>query len=377
MTWFRSKKPDEVVELTISNRTVIRILALVLLFFIFFAALRQAAHSLILIFTALFLALALNSPVHWLAKRLPGKRRGNRTLATAISFSVIVLVIAAFIASIVPPLYRQTNTFIRTAPNLANDIQDKDTTLGRFVDRYHLQDDIDKYSDQLSDRLQTVAGGVVSTAGKVTSSIFAVLTVLVLTFMMLVEGPRWREVFFRLIPRSRQGRIDSMARDMYKVIKGYVNGQVILALTAALMLLPAMLVLGVPYPAALVVIVFFCGLIPMVGHTIGAIIVTIVALFESPLAAIGILAYYILYQQIENYVIQPRVQANTTNMSPLLVFMSVVIGVSFGGLFGGLVAIPIAGCVRIFVIDYMRNHHMMSAAEEAEITSEKHSSYKD
>jgi predicted PurR-regulated permease PerM len=110
----------------------------------------------------------------------------------------------------------------------------------------------------------------------------------------------------------------------------------------------------VPYPAALVVVVFICGLIPMVGHTIGAIIVTLVALFQSPLAAVLILAYYILYQQIENYIIQPRIQANTTNMSPLLVFSAVIVGVSFGGLLGGLVAIPVAGCIRIALLDYLR-----------------------
>lgn len=370
MPWFsRTTKVDETVEVTVSNRTIIRVLLLVFASVVLFTALKQAMHSLILIFTALFLALALNAPVHWLAKRLPRRRRDNRTLATAISFTVIVLIIGGFIASIAPPLYRQTNTFIKTAPNLANEIQDKDTSVGRLVDRYHLQDDIDKLSGQLSDRMQGVAGGVVSTAGKVTSSIFAVLTVLVLTFMMLVEGPRWMRIFSRLVPKEHHGRVSAMATDMYKVIKGYVNGQVILALTASIMLLPALLVLGIPYPAALVVIVFFCGLIPMVGHTIGAIIVTIVALFESPFAAIGILAYYILYQQIENYVIQPRIQANTTNMSPLLVFASVIIGVSFGGLFGGLVAIPIAGCLRIALLDYLRNHNMISAAEESHITT--------
>ena len=97
----------------------------------------------------------------------------------------------------------------------------------------------------------------------------------------------------------------------------------------------------------------------MVGHTLGAIVISIVALFHSPIAAIIILVYYLFYQQVENYVIQPRIQANTTDLSPLLVFMAIVIGISFDGLFGGLIAIPIAGCLRVLIIDYLETKHLV------------------
>ncbi|MEK7152422.1 MAG: AI-2E family transporter, partial [Patescibacteria group bacterium] len=160
---------------------------------------------------------------------------------------------------------------------------------------------------------------------------------------------------------------------MYKVVKGYVNGQVILAALAAVLITPMFFILGISYPVALMVVVFICGLIPMVGHTIGAIFVTLVAVFTSPAAALIILAYYFLYQQIENYLVQPRIQANSTNMSPLLVFMSVVIGVNFGGILGGLVAIPIAGCLRILALDYLRRKKIIinSDNELADVTSDK------
>jgi predicted PurR-regulated permease PerM len=161
---------------------------------------------------------------------------------------------------------------------------------------------------------------------------------------------------------------ERLGNDMYQVIKGYVNGQVFLAALASVMILPAVLLLHIGYPAALLVIIFICGLIPMVGHTIGAIIVTIVALFHSTSSAIIILAYYILYQQIENYLIQPRIQANTTNMSPLLVFMSVVIGVNFGGLFGGLVAIPVGGCIRIAALEYLHSRKIIGETALKEST---------
>jgi len=361
MLSFKGKQKGQTVQITISSRTVIRVLLLVIVSMVLVAALRRAGHSLVLIFTAFFLSLALNGPVHWLALRIPGKRRGNRSLATALSFLLVILVLAAFLLSIVPPLVRQTNSFISTAPRLLRETRSQDSGVGRLVRKYHLQGQLDDVSNQLSERLKHVSGTAVSTVAKVGSSVFAVLTILVLTFMMLIEGPRWIRVFREMIPPERQKHADQLGNDMYRVVKGYVNGQVILAAIAATLLLPALIVLHVSYPAALVVVVFTCGLIPMVGHTIGAVIVTTVALFHSPISALIILGYYILYQQIENYVIQPRIQANTTNMSPLLVFTSVVIGVNFGGLFGGLVAIPLAGCIRIVILDYMMSRKILDA----------------
>jgi predicted PurR-regulated permease PerM len=367
-----SKQNPDTVEITISNRTVLRVIATVIAAGLLLAAVQKAAHALILIFTALFLALALNAPVHWIAEHLPGKRRGNRTLGTAISFLLVVLFLIGFLASIVPPLVRQTENFIHTAPSLVNDLRSDDTSLGRFVRRYNLESQTDKISKQLSDRLGNIGNGAVGTFTKISSSIFATLTVLVITFMMLIEGPRWLEFGAQFVPNNRRSRVKRLSKDMYRVIKGYVNGQVFLAALASVMILVPLLILGVSYPIALLVIVFICGLIPMVGHTIGAIIVSTVALFQSPVSALIILAYYILYQQIENYVIQPRVQANSTNMPPLMVFISVLIGVSFGGLLGGLVAIPIAGCIRIALLEYLEMRGVISKSSlKAETTPGK------
>ncbi|HTH71938.1 MAG TPA: AI-2E family transporter [Candidatus Pristimantibacillus sp.] len=372
---FRSKSKDknDVMDINIPNRVVVRVMLVVVATLIGLAAVKQAGHALVLIFTAFFLSVALNAPVHWVAQRLPGKRKGSRAAATAISFLVVVALLVAFVVSIVPPLVDQTSNFIGRIPELSRQVHDKDSGIGRLVARYDLQDDINKFSSQLSDRLGNVSGAAVTGVQKFGSSVFALLTVLVLTFMMLIEGPRWKAFLMDLVPDERQARVERLTGDMYRVVKGYVNGQVVLALIASVMLLPGLLILHVPYAAALVVVVFICGLIPLVGHTIGAIIVTLVALFQSPLSAVLILAYYILYQQIENYIIQPRIQANSTNMSPLLVFSAVIIGVSFGGLLGGLVAIPVAGCIRIALLDYLRSKKIIEPSTFKAAVEEKKS----
>lgn len=354
----RHEGPQEI-AITISARTIVKIFAIIVGTTLLFAALHHATHALILIFTAVFLALALNAPVSWVAHHLPGNFKGSRGLATGVAALLVILVLSAFIASLAPPIARQTKTLLNQAPQIVRDVRDSNSDLGKFVKRYHLEKQVDKFSKQLSARLQNASGSAVSTVGSITSSVFSVLTILVFTVMMLSEGPSWLEFAKQVLPKHKRAKAERLSRDMYKVVKGYVNGQVLLAAIASIMLLPGLLIFNVSYPIALLAVVFICGLIPMVGHTIGAGIVTLVALFTSPLAALGILIYYITYQQIENYLIQPKLQANATNMSPLLVFMSVIVGVSFSGLLGGLVAIPIAGCIRVAVLDYLQSRDII------------------
>jgi predicted PurR-regulated permease PerM len=347
------------VALTISFPTFFRLALLVILTIILLGALHKASHALLLIFVAFFLTLALNGPVYWLSKQLPGKRRGSRSLATSLSFLLIIVLLGAFLASIVPPLVHQTENLVKAAPQLVQNLRNQNSGVGKLIRRYHLEKQVNNFSGQLGERLKNVGGEAFSTVQRVGSSFFSLLTILVLTFMMLVEGPRWLNFLHDVVPDKHHDLADRLMHDMYRVIKGFVNGQVTLAALASLLIMPAVLILHIGYPAALMVVIFICGLIPLVGHTIGAIIVTLVALFHSTSAALIILAYYILYQQIENYLIQPRIQANSTNMSPLLVFMSVVVGVSFGGLFGGLIAIPAAGCLRIVLLEFLRSHNII------------------
>jgi predicted PurR-regulated permease PerM len=351
----KEQKPSQVVEITISNRTVVRVLAIVILSFMFLAALNKASHALLLIATGLFLALALNAPVQWVASHLPRHKKGNRTLATAISFLLVIVFLGAFLASIVPPLVSQTSNFITAAPRLVEDVRSDNNALGRFVRRYNLEPQVDKFAEQLSERTDNIAGSAFSTVSKIGTSIFSMLAILVIAFMMLIEGPRWLVYFKQFVPARRQAHAEELIAEMYGVVRGYVNGQVLLAALAASIMVVPLFALGISYPVALMVIVFIAGLVPMVGHTIGAAVVTTIALFSSVGSALAILAFYIVYQQIENYAVQPKIQANTTNMTPLMVFCAVIIGVSFGGLFGGLVAIPVAGCLRVLLVDYLES----------------------
>lgn len=357
------KRPEseaQVVSLTISNNTFFRLALLIIGTIGFLVALRAASHALILILTALLLALALNTPVQYIASRIPGRKKGSRAIATSLSFLIVIIVLAAFIASLTPPLVKQSKELVNTAPSIIRNFRDQNSSTGQFIRQYKLEKPINDFSNQLATKIGTGGGAAFNTVSRIGSSIFSVLTILVLAFMMLVEGPRWFKFIRTITPKEKLVTFDRITQDMHFVIRGFVNGQVILAAVAALLILPVLLLLHIDYPLALMLIVFICGLIPMVGHTIGAIIITTVALFTSPVAALLVLAYYITYQQIENVFVQPKIQANSTNMSPLLVFMAIIIGVSFAGLFGGIIAIPIAGCLRILFLEYLRTKKIIS-----------------
>jgi predicted PurR-regulated permease PerM len=367
----KNKDKETEVWLNVSVRTVVRTILIIVVAYILFIAARKSAHALVLIFTAFFLALALNAPVHQLSKLYPGKKRDSRTLGTFLAFLIVVVVLGGFIALVTPTLVRNTHSFINDIPHLIQEARDKHSAINRLVTKYNLQGQENAISNQITSRLHNLAGGAVASITQLAKSLVSVLIILVLTFMMLVEGPHWVTTVHNIVPTERRKRLKSLTDDMYKVIRGYVNGQVLLAALAAVLIMPPVLVFHLANPLALMVIIFLAALVPLIGHWIGATIISLVALSHSPWAALFILAYYVLYINIENYIIQPKLQANTTNLSPLLVFLAVVIGVSFGGLLGGLVAIPTMGCIRVLVVDYLHTRGEIKSVDATEQPKEE------
>jgi predicted PurR-regulated permease PerM len=354
-----SHQPEHEVALTITARTFFKVLSLILVTVLLLAVVGRATYAIALISIALLLALALNTPVNWVANRLPGPLRGNRSLATALAFLLVVVIIAGFLMAIMPPLIRQTTQLIDSAPSLVQNVRDHNGQINHFVTKYHLQAQVNDLVNELATNVRQGAGSAVVALTGLLSSIVSVLVVLVLTFMMVIEGPRWLEFFRKLVPSEHRDHVEKLRREMYRAVRGFVNGQVLLAVIAALLLVPGMIIFAVPYPAALAAVVFVCCLVPMVGNIVAAFFVAAVALFHSPLAALGILIYYIVYQQVENFIIQPRIQASATNLSPLLVLISLTVGLSVGGLLGGLVAIPVVACLRVWLLDYLETRRML------------------
>lgn len=345
-------------NINVENKTVVRIMVVVLALTLGLAAVAKMRASLTLVGISIFLALAFNPAVSWITRHLPGRGK-HRAAATGIAFVAVLAFVIGILWLSVPPLVREGGNFARTLPQTIENFRYRNEKVASFIDRYDLQPEIDKAVENAKNKASSYTDNLLSSVGKFLSSIVSVISVLVMTFLFLIEGPKWANKIPQLMRNDHtRKRTEDVFSKMHRVVTGYVNGQLLVALVAALFALGFMLLVRIPYPAPLALIVFFFGLIPMVGNTIAAILVSLTALIlkDAP-AALIMLAFFVIYQQLENISLQPMIQSKTTSLSPLIVFVSVILGVGLMGPIGGLVAIPMAGCAKVLLLDYLEHRN--------------------
>lgn len=359
----RSKKAQ---EFTISNETLIRIILFGAGSIVLFRIFENMRHPLTLIFVSFFLALALNPAVAWVSKKLKNK---SRTRATAIAYLAVVTALIAFMAVIVPPLISQTRDFIDEVPETIRDLQDDDGIIGDFVRNNELEAQVSQFANDAASNLADFQGPVVSTANRVVSNIVSIITVLILAFMMLIEGPRWLKYGFgRIENKEKRQHAKKLATKMYEVVTSFVNGQVLVAAIGAGFAMVTLFITTAIFdtpsinPIAFGGLVFLFSLIPTIGVFIASSFVVVFSAFVSIPLAITMLVYFIVYQQIENATIQPYIQSKGLELTPLIVFIAVILGVGLGGILGAFVAIPIAGWVKVFIDDYLERESAIEAA---------------
>jgi predicted PurR-regulated permease PerM len=203
-------------------------------------------------------------------------------------------------------------------------------------------------------RLLGLSGTAVAITKGVVNIVAGIVTVTFLTFFMLLEGPQWVERLFGLLPPASQPRWRQVASDIYRTVGGYVTGNLLISVIAGTLTTIVLLVMGVPFAVALGLVVAVLDLIPLAGATIAATIIGTVAFLHSIVAGIVVVVFFILYQQVENHLLQPLVYGRTVQLSPLVVLISVLIGAEIAGILGALGAIPAAGAVQVLLVDYLR-----------------------
>jgi predicted PurR-regulated permease PerM len=324
-------------------KTILATIGLVIATYLSWRLLLQLQNILELIFIAGFFALVLNPAVDFIEHRL----KVRRGLAASVVFIVGLIICGLLMYLFIRPLVDQTQQLIDKAPQLVTDAQEGRGTVGRFVDRYDLAEYVSENQARLREAVSDSTGSIVSIASTVASTIATLVTVLVLAFMMLLYGRHMLRVPLVFFDRENQERISKVANDAAKAVTGYVLGNLLISIIAGLVTFVTLSALGVPFAVVLAVFVAFADLIPLVGATLGAIPTIAVAALHSPTAGIVTFIVYVLYQQIENYLIQPAVMARTVNLNPLVILVSALIGVELAGLLGALLAIPIAGAIQV------------------------------
>ena len=351
-----------------SPRSVLLVIGLVLATLLLLHLLAATKDLIIWLLVALFLAMALNPAVEWLQRRWV-KRRGA---AVAIVFCVALLVVIGIAATFVPTLVREVNDFANAVPGYVHDLTKGKGKLGFLERKYQI---VEKIQQALSKSGVGGLLGLTGTALSVTKSIFntivAVITITFLTLFMLLEGPTWVERFYALLPERSRPRWRRVGVDIYKAVGGYVTGNLAISVIAGAAATVVLLVLGVPYAVALGLVVGIFDLIPLAGATIAAVVVSTVGFLHSTTAGIVLVVYFIVYQQIENQVIQPVVYGRTVQLSPLAVLVSVLAGAQLAGVVGALGAIPIAAAIQVVALDILaqRGSHIVAPPENYEVPS--------
>ena len=310
-------------------------------------ALSSVSQIFVLILIALFLATGLNPAVEALRKR-----NLSRNAAVTVIFSSVILFVVFFSLVVVPPVINQGTNLIESGPQLLQDLM-KNETINQLNTQYGL-------IDTLQERLKSVTsdgtllistfGGVIGVGKSVLSGFFTALTILVLTLYFITSLPQAVNLGLSLVPASRRDRVGLLTNAIIARVGSFVGSQILIAAMAAVFVTILATILGLPSPIAIGMFVLVAALIPLIGHFIGAGIFTLIALSQS--LVIGVVAFvaYVVYVQVENYVVTPRIMKRTLSVPGAVTIIAALIGSSLLGLVGGLLAVPIAASI-ILILD--------------------------
>ena len=315
------------------------------------------------IVVAIFLTLALNPAVEAFERR--GLRRG---IATALTSMLALGVMIGAGSLFIPTLVNEATGFADELPEYVNDVSEGRGPLGELVERYEIDE---RVRDAVQGGDASSVLGLSDTALAITQSVItfivAVVTIAFMTFFMLLEGPRWMERFYGLLPEGSRETWRGIGRDIYRTVGGYVTGNLLISVIAGVSTTIVLLILDVPYAVALGLLVAILDLIPLAGATLAAIIVTTVAFLTSIPAGIIVLVFMIVYQQIENHLLQPLVYSRTVQLSPLAILVAVLIGAKIAGILGALAAIPVAGTIQVLLLAWLRARRERGSQEAAPV----------
>jgi len=343
----------------IRPRTIALVVAIVLAFALALQIVIIAGQVIVWIFIALFLALAINPLVDWLQAR--GVRR--RGLAVAIAFGAVLIAAVGVAAVFVPILIDQIGKFVDTIPHYVKDLTAGRGPLGFLESDYHVVEKVEKaIKHNSAGKVIGVSNVALSLTKGVLSAIVAAITITFMTLFMLLEGPSWISRFFSLFSEKTALRWRSVGRDVYRTVGGYVAGNILISLIAGTLATIVLWVLGVPYPVPLGLLVALLDLVPLAGATVAAVVVTGIAFTTGVWVGVIVLVYFVIYQQVENQLLQPVIYGRTVQLSPLAVLIAVLIGAKLGGIVGALAAIPVAGAIQIILRDLLQNRASAAVA---------------
>jgi predicted PurR-regulated permease PerM len=321
-------------------------------------ALYTVRAILVRILVALFIAVSLDPAVRALERR--GMRRG---FAVTLIFLLALGLVAAFLLSVIPPLVTQGRNLVDDLPAYLSRLQDRSSQFRQLNDRYNISDQLQGLAANLPGRL---GSGLLGFTSRVFGAVFNGLTILVFTIYFMADMARIRSGVVRLFPVDRRPHARRIVDLVVDKVGGYMIGNIIISLIAGVASFIAFSLLGVAFPVPLAFVVAICDLIPMIGATLGAIIGVTVAVFSTDLVhTVLVASFFIAYQQLENYLVAPRVLKTTVELGAAAVLIAGLIGAAVLGLVGALMAIPVAAAFNVLLNERLVAHETAAGVSPA------------
>ena len=334
----------------LSTRTIVRVFFTLVALGVLLYTLYLVRSVVGLLLIAVFLAVALGPAVDRASSmKLP---RGVAILAVFLCLFLAIFLIGLIV---VPPIVNEVQAFAEDVPSYVDDVRENDT-LREYDDKYDITAKLEDQASSLPSRLGDAAGALQAVTVGVFSTVIQLVTVLTITFFLLLDGGRITNFLLSQVRQEHQQRVRAVAGEIYNATGGYVAGALTLATAAGISTYILLSVLGVPFAVPLAVLMAFFDLIPLVGSTIGGVLVALVTLFaDFPQDTLIWVVFVVVYQQFENSVLQPLVYRRAVNLHPLAVITAILIGSNLLGVLGALVAIPIAAAIQITLKDLWAN----------------------
>ena len=352
---------SEVRVVAVRPRTIFLVLGIAVLVGLALVLVLLAWHVLTWILIAALLAAALNPAVEAFERR--GLRRGY---AASIVFGIALLVLTGIGFLVIPPLVSQVSNFVNAVPDFIDDITAGRGPLGWLQDDYQI---VDRIRAAIEKRgvggVLGLSEPVLDIVRSVVTAVVGTITVIFLTFFMLLEGPRTLKQVLGLLPETARPRYERVGLDIYRTISGYVTGNLLISLVAGVLATIVLFAVGSEFAVALGLLVAILDLIPLAGATLAAILVSTVILLETNwVRCVIVIAFFIAYQQFENHVLQPLVYGRTVQLSPLAVLCAVLVGAQLAGILGALLAIPVAGSLLAIAREVLQYRQEIAADPE-------------
>jgi predicted PurR-regulated permease PerM len=334
---------------TVPVRTILATIGLVLLTAVALLLLYKVQQVLVWIVVALFFTIALYPVTGWVERKVT---RGRRTLATILVFLVLVLVLAGLVTAFAVPLATEGASFATQLPQLITDARAGQGTVGRLLERTHALAWVQRHQSQIAGYASGLTGSASTVLSSVATGIAGVVTVFVLALLMVLEGPKVVSGVLNLVEDDEtRERLRSVSADCAKSITGYISGNLLISIICGALTYITLKIMGVPFAGLIALFVGLADLIPLIGATLGAIAALIAAAVHSITALIVVAIFFVLYQQLENHVLQPVILSRTVKLNPLAVLVAILVGVDLAGILGALLAIPVAGIIQVIIRD--------------------------